>query len=429
MSASAGIEQQRPQAGQVSSACEVVCVCGGFGFPYGGTGTTGRIKNLGKALQVAGVKFRLLHCGPSPVAANTQRSGVFEGLPFEYTTTLRRPANAPARWLVYLRAVVGLTIRLVQLRPARHRTVICLLTLKGPETLCFGWLCRLLGLRMVQELSEWWPGEPSCSAFTKWLYRKRLWKNATGGVLVISKEVEKRAREAAVGYRPAMRIHRFPMVVDVQEFNGASRHTDRDAGTDPFFLWCGAVDGWHSAVEFLIRATGLVRAARYRPKLIILGLCSERWRAILIDYAMQHGLSADEIVLTGFVDERRREALYRSAAALLLPLPDDDRSRTRIPNKLGEYLASGTPVVTCKIGDLVDFLTNGVNAYLAEPSNEQDFAEQMISVLRDPAAARRIGAAGREACLNYLDYRVHATALAQFFGDCCGNGDDRRRPL
>src|SRR2546429_2660527 len=35
----------------------------------------------------------------------------------------------------------------------------------------------------------------------------------------------------------------------------------------------------------------------------------------------------------------------RDATALLLPLWDDDRSRTRMPNKLGEYLASGKPVI------------------------------------------------------------------------------------
>ena len=45
------------------------------------------------------------------------------------------------------------------------------------------------------------------------------------------------------------------------------------------------------------------------------------------------------------------------------PLGQDDRSLTRLPNKMGEYLASGRPVISCEIGDLTNFLIDNVNAY------------------------------------------------------------------
>jgi glycosyltransferase involved in cell wall biosynthesis len=89
-----------------------------------------------------------------------------------------------------------------------------------------------------------------------------------------------------------------------------------------------------------------------------------------------------------------------------------------MPNKVGEYLASGVPVITCRVGDLTDFLKNGLNAYVAEPGDERSFAEQMLLVMRDPVAADRIGSAGQRACATHLDYRVHASDLARFFGAC-----------
>src|SRR4051794_37228365 len=80
----------------------VVCICGGYGFPLGNA-SAARIIVVGKALQRAGLEFHLLHCGPSPVPINNRRSGVYEGISFEYTTTVKRPQNALARLLVYAR--------------------------------------------------------------------------------------------------------------------------------------------------------------------------------------------------------------------------------------------------------------------------------------------------------------------------------------
>src|SRR5882724_7325887 len=99
---------------------QVICVCGGIGFPIGANGAP-RIINVGRALQATGIDYRVLHCGPSPAAINTQRSGVYRGIPFEYATSLARPENIILRLLVYLRAVAALTLGLWRIRPLRHR--------------------------------------------------------------------------------------------------------------------------------------------------------------------------------------------------------------------------------------------------------------------------------------------------------------------
>lgn len=394
---------------------EVVCICGGSGFPSG-VGSSVRITMVGKALQLAGASLRVLHFGPSPLPVNTQASGVFEGIPFEYTTRIRRPSNTVLRAAVYIWGILRLTARLVMLRSAADRTAVWLYIMGGPEHLYISWLCRRLRLPLVQELCEWYPGHPACSRFTRWLYRVRLFRNTTGA-LVISKLIEERAREVAAAANPRLRIHRLPAIVDARRFADVPESNSVDEDEDPVFLWCGTEERGGD-VDFLIRVAGLVQREGYRAKLRIVGTCSDRRRAEIHDYANRQGILPGSVIPTGYVDDRRLAALLRSATALLLPLRDDDRSRTRMPNKLGEYLASGRPVVTCKVGDLTDFLEDGVNAYMAEPGDETGFAEQMLAVLRDPAAADRIGAAGQRACAAWLDYRPHAIELARFFKEC-----------
>jgi glycosyltransferase involved in cell wall biosynthesis len=372
-----------------------------------------------KALRLAGTGFRVLHCGPSPLESNTERSGVFEGIPFEYTATVKRPANGAARLLVYAWALLGLTIRLSQIRTERHNTAVWLYVQDGPVSFYVGFLCRLLRIPVVQELCEWWPGWPNCSAFTKWLYRKQLFKNATGA-LVISKLIEERVRKAAASSNPRLRVHRLPAIVDYRRFAANSRVTNSPVqpGLAPAFVWSGVAGESRRDVYFLIRAAAHARRAGHPLKLIIVGRCTQRWRVQMADYARDQGLPPDDLILTGFVDDSDLEALYRSATALLLPLWDDDKSRTRMPNKLGEYLASGRPVVTCRVGDLTHLLSHGVNAYIAPPGDERSFAEQMVSVLQDPGAADRIGLAGQGVCAAQLDYRAYASGLARFFGEC-----------
>ena len=411
---------------------QVICVCGGYGFPQGDA-SAARITIIGRALQAAGIGFRLLHCGPSPFAANTRRAGVHEGISFEYTTLLRRPANQIARLLVYLWGAVGLTVQLGRLWSVRRRTVVHLYVMRGPLNLYVGCLCRILGLPLVQELCEWWPGDLSnedtrrcqvttCSTFTRWLYSNSMFKLATG-VVAISNTIEERVKERAVEVNPHLLIHRLPNIVDTERFATASFTKSSLDQSVPHFVYCGT---WMVDVLFILRAFALLRHSGYRARLTIIGRYAEAQSTIVLEYARERGLLPDDLVLAGYVDDRTLEACYKTAAALLMPLRQDDRSLTRLPNKMGEYLASGRPVVTCAIGDLTNFLIDNVNAYLGEPGNERDFADKMVAVLEHPDRAEQIGAAGQRVALAHLDYRGHVNQLARFFVNCIEPGKQRR---
>jgi poly-beta-1,6-N-acetyl-D-glucosamine N-deacetylase len=396
---------------------QVICVCGGHGFPSG-TGSSARIMMVGKTLREAGIGFHLIHCGPSPVGINTERSGVCEGISFEYTTSVKRPDNRLTRFLVYIRAAFGLTVRLARLRQAPHNTLIYSYIMMGPMNLYLGLICGVLGLPMVQELCEWWPGEPTCSAFTKWLHKRSMFRLATG-VQVISKEIEERVMQRCADANPDLLIHRLPAIVDAQLFANASP-IDRSDQSVPNFLYCGT---WLKDAFFLIRTFALVRRSGYRCTMTIVGFDQG---GPVLEYAMEKGLSREDIVVRPCVDRPTLGGHYKTATALLSPLADDDRSITRFPNKICEYLASGQPVVSCQIGDLTSFLTDRVNAYLAKPGDERDFADKMIAVLEDPDRAKQIGEAGQEVCLTRLDYRAHVAGLRNFFGQCIEQYEERR---
>jgi glycosyltransferase involved in cell wall biosynthesis len=230
---------------------------------------------------------------------------------------------------------------------------------------------------------------------------------------MLGRLVEERAATA----NPSLLVHRLPNIVDSTRFVDAAPYVDSAEEDVPHFLWCGV--GYSKDIHFLIRALALVNKDGYRAKLRVISAAFSGWGPEqLRDYAAEQGLSRDSIVIMGCVDDRTLEGCYKSAAGLLLPLWDDLTSRARMPNKLAEYLAAGRPVVASKVGDLTDFLADGVNAYLAEPASEREFADKMIAILLDPARATQIGAAGQRACIKHLDYRSQVDSLAAFFTDC-----------
>ncbi len=403
---------------------EVICVCRGCGFPFG-AGDPPRIINVGKALQKAGIKFRVLHCGPSSIAANKATSGVYEGIRYDYTSfTTKRPANRALRLMLYAWSILILMLRLIALFPQRRRSSVYIYIQSGPIGIIAAGLCRILGIPVVQEVNEWWPGTdaPDASRFTDWLYNGPMF-SLSDGTLVISALIEERVRAAAQRLKRPLIIQRTPILVDMNEFHPAKPLVSLREET-PQFVWCGGVAAYPKDIDFLIRSLARVIAQGLKCQLTIVGGVRENDRRRVTEYAQSHGV-ADAVVLTGYIADEQLDALYQSAAGLLLPLFDDDRSRTRMPTKLGGYLASSTPVITCDVGDLTHLLSHERNAYIGPPGDELAFAENMCSVLRDRETARKIGAAGRQVCEAEIHYEVHSERLADFFSACIRNGQPR----
>jgi glycosyltransferase involved in cell wall biosynthesis len=352
---------------------------------------------------------------------------VYEGIPYEYTTySTKRPANRVLRILLYAWSTAILIFRLIALFPQRRRSCVYIYIQNGPIGVIAAAVSRMVGIPVAQEVNEWWPGTPEGSRFTDWLYGGPMF-SLSNGTLVISALIEERVRAIAQRSGRALLIQRTPILVDVKAFHPDQPRDYSSSEKISQFVWCGGVAAYPRDIDFLIRALGRVSRKGLKCQLTIVGGVREDARRRVLEYARVNGV-ADAVVLTGFIDDERLYALYQSAAALLLPLFDDDRSRTRMPTKLGGYLASGTPVITCGVGDLTNLLSHERSAYVGAPGDEHAFAENMCSVLRDRVAARQIGAAGRRVCEAEIHYEVHSERLGDFFSACIRGRQFKRAP-
>jgi glycosyltransferase involved in cell wall biosynthesis len=99
---------------------------------------------------------------------------------------------------------------------------------------------------------------------------------------------------------------------------------------------------------------------------------------------------------------------------------DHPYAHAGFPFKLGEYLASGKPVIASDVSDIREFLTHKESALLIRPGNMQDLIDSVHYLLEEPESASAIGLRGRQVAREHFCYMRQADPLYQFIGALCG---------
>jgi glycosyltransferase involved in cell wall biosynthesis len=114
------------------------------------------------------------------------------------------------------------------------------------------------------------------------------------------------------------------------------------------------------------------------------------------------------------------ETLVHIAQADVLVLPS---LMEGLPVVLMEAMALGKPVIASCVAGIPELVRDGVTGLLFRPSDWEHLAERMQALLGDPAAGRRMAAAGRAAVRSEFAVDIAIQPLVQFFnGQTGGRG-------
>ena len=173
----------------------------------------------------------------------------------------------------------------------------------------------------------------------------------------------------------------------------------RDSNRRKYIAYCGSVSFYKDGVNDLIQAFKIVHDRYPDFDLKIIGGFEdnnvERRLRELVD---KNGL-ANSVIFTGLVNSYDMPKLLKNAEILALARPNNLQAKYGFPTKLGEYLATGNPVVVTKVGEIPNYITDKCNGILAEPENPSDFAEKVIYAIEHPNEAAEIGTRGRNLTL------------------------------
>ena len=237
----------------------------------------------------------------------------------------------------------------------------------------------------------------------------RLWliKRSTG-MMVIS-----RALKDYYSDRGIKNIEIVNMFVDANRFQ-----VDECKRKDEYIAYCGKVSLHKDGVDTLIRAYSVFRKNHSSVKLwIIGGFESKETEKQVRGLSKELNLDRD-VRFLGAVAPSEMPALLCDAKILALARPNNIQAKYGFPTKLGEYLATGKPVVVTNVGEIGVFLEDGVNCRIAEPDNYRDFADKLSWVMDNYELALHIGAKGRELTQNAFSCVEQCKVALSFMNHC-----------
>ena len=190
---------------------------------------------------------------------------------------------------------------------------------------------------------------------------------------------------------PKDKITIINSIVDTSRFEGLKKQE-----CEQYFAYCGNGNNKKDKVDELIKVFARIAARHEDIKFYIIGPTKQVYKDEKDNVELVHELGLDDrVVFTGMKPASEVPQLLVNAKALFLTRPDTLQNRAGFSTKLGEYLASGNPVVAAGVGDIPLYLKDRENAFVFEPGDFDAVEKAMEFILANPEAAIKIGLAGK----------------------------------
>lgn len=385
----------------------IVFFTGQTSYPAGMAGTK-RIQHAIDALKVhEDVAVRVII--PRQSSEENPPSGTHEGIPYETVMPdlmrAKMALGAPALWFNTMRA----------LKRAWRPGFKNIIYKYGPPSIddTFPiWHARRKGYLVVYDIVE---DDEVAAHISSSLYHRinnRFYRLATkgitrlaDGIVIISSHLEAKFRNLTGEKIP---LHFRPISVDLDKFPQAAGA--RDKQVDLFYAGSfGVKDG----VENLIDAFNILASSHAHLRLVLTGKGSpERMRAVL--GKIESSPVRERIDHRGYLDENDYYATLCAADIPCVTRVDTGFANAGFPFKLGEYLATGKPVVASRVSDVGSLLTHRRDAMLVKPGDSKEIAAAVEHLMENPEEAAAIGKRGRDLAKSLFDYRTQGQALIDF---------------
>lgn len=381
---------------------------GAFGFPYG-LAAIEKIRLLGRSLLEAGAEVSVISRkgvfdplkGPHiPV------SGEFEGIQYYYASgSIYRPSGFWQRNWLKLRGWWGEAKLLRKFSKEKRLDAIIVHSMNFAPVFFYWLLSRMYRFKWLYLLVE--HNSTTTSRQTPLfkisdVFLENIGLRMADGVLPISQYLTKLLLEKAPG-KPHFKI---PVLTEFSRFT-REKSTDRET----FFLYCGSVS-YLEIIFFVLDAFDRLTTSHHVKLYLVIG--GEEDGKTATEKRISQLDSRDRIRTFSNLPYDQLVQLYIDAIGLLIPLRPTLQDEARFPHKIGEYLASGNPLITTRIGEVPFYFKDNENALVTSHYRVEEYVQKMQFILDHPERARQIGLAGRKTGLENFDYRQYGPPLLTF---------------
>jgi glycosyltransferase involved in cell wall biosynthesis len=384
-----------------------------FNDPYPiGQAPTNRIHSLAKGLLETGIDIKLyiLRATEDPSHINNPNvKGSFEGVEYEYiTNTTIKETKYIKKIIIHLITQIKLIFLLLK---SRSKINFIIYPLDSLTLLFIVWIAtRFTKIKIIRHVDEYPPfvlNPAGYSAVAVYLYKNFFYK-LVDAVIPMTKKLEEYYK--TLSPRNVSFLH-LPMTVDTDRF----QITRDNELKEEFITYCGNLGHNNKdGLPDLIKAYNIVQKKYPTIKLKIIGSSRNENDIILLKKLVKSLDLEEKVIFTGNVYRDEIPIHLCKSKVLALSRPNNKQAEGGFPTKLGEYLATGKPVVVTDVGEITNYLEDGVSAFIARPDDYVHFSDKLIEVLDNYEKALKVGEAGRLVAFNIFYYKKQGLLLRDF---------------
>jgi glycosyltransferase involved in cell wall biosynthesis len=163
----------------------------------------------------------------------------------------------------------------------------------------------------------------------------------------------------------------------------------RPQGARPLYVTTVARLYVTKGLSYLLEAIAQVKRAHPAIEFRVYG--EGPLREELLAHATRLGLDGDAIFAGAFTDREAVSKIMAQTGIFVLPSILEGQ-----PLALVEAMAYGCPIIATRVGGIPELIDHGVNGLLCEPGNSGSLAQEIQTLIEDPALRRRLGKAARQ---------------------------------
>ena len=386
-------------------------------FPNG-MAATNRIKCYARAIKEGGLECQVIICGCTELNAHKIKNNIavgnYEGVPFRYiggTTTDTRP-EIIRKFFQFVKLIkTGL-----YLKKNMQKGDVLLLFMGGQvkRMLRYMEIAHSKGAFCVRDLCELPYGTSIETEKTIQLRKITIESQfpKLDGIISISDTLLNLARTYTL---PTCRHIKVPIMVDYDDYFLTDKSSEVEI---PYIFHSGTLyeqkDGFVGMLEAFGKATSMLMTPIRFISTGNIKNARGKERSAIQEIIRRYNLE-DKVSFLGYVTDEELKNYLSKATLVIINKYRTQQNNYCFSTKLGEYMAAAKPVVITNVGEAMNWLKDGENAYVVEPEDNDALANTIVRVFSNPEVAYNIGKSGQKLCKTCFDYKVWSKPLVDFF--------------
>jgi glycosyltransferase involved in cell wall biosynthesis len=267
-------------------------------------------------------------------------------------------------------------------------------------------LAKLLGYKILLDLVE----NPDCVSYVKSFTQKlrstyflilyRFLPYISDGIIVVSKYLE---NKIILDFNNKISVFHMPVSYNPDNFKGEPYDFPQ------FSIFYGGSYGENYDFNSLINAFNNLGKEYPGLKLYLSGNIHSSKLEIIRNMIVKK----DNLVYLGYLKEDEYFKVICGIDILCMPRNNSIQSNSGFPFKLAEYLATGKPVITSNISDVLYYLSEN-DAYIYEPGDSMKIELHLRQIFSDYEKALMIGKNGMKKAEMFFNSRKLALNFHNF---------------